>query len=338
MRRAPIAVLAVFAAGIAVAAPGFVPVEVTIRPIDEFTITDPENNYGTISFRGGFALSSGYQHFGALSGLEITPDGTLVAIADTGFWLTARLVESDGWLTGITDVAMAPLLDADGEEANRKASVDAEGLRLSRDRTSLLVSFEGDHRVARYPLAGDLGLATPTPVALPSLQGISANRGIEAVAVAPTDGPLAGATVIIAESARDSSGNSRAWVVDGPRAGAFSVRERDGFDITDAAFLPNGDLFILERRFSLSQGIAMRIRRLAGADIRPGATVDGPTVLFDDHLFQIDNMEGMVLRPQPTGDVMITLVSDDNHSLLQRTILLQFLWRETIPPLPPVRP
>ena len=66
--------------------------------------------------------------------------------------------------------------------------------------------------------------------------------------------------------------------------------------------------------------------------------MDGPTVLFDDHLFQIDNMEGMVLRPQPSGDVMITLVSDDNHSLLQRTILLQFLWRETIPPLPPARP
>ena len=33
MKRAPIAALAVIAAGIAAAAPGFVPVEVTIRPI-----------------------------------------------------------------------------------------------------------------------------------------------------------------------------------------------------------------------------------------------------------------------------------------------------------------
>ena len=74
----------------------------------------------------------------------------------------------------------------------------------------------------------------------------------------------------------------------------------------------------------------MRIRRLAADDIRPGATVDGQMVLFDDHLFQIDNMEGMALRQLPTGEVLITLISDDNHSLLQRNLLLQFVWRETI--------
>jgi len=66
--------------------------------------------------------------------------------------------------------------------------------------------------------------------------------------------------------------------------------------------------------------------------------IDGPVILFDDHLLQIDNLEGMSLRELPTGEVLITLVSDNNHSLLQRTLLLQFIWRETIPPEPVPRP
>ena len=61
-------------------------------------------------------------------------------------------------------------------------------------------------------------------------------------------------------------------------------------------------------------------------------------VIQDDHLFQIDNMEGMALRTLPSGDVLITIVSDNNYSLLQRTLMLQFIWRETIPPEPLQRP
>ena len=311
------------------AEPSFVAVEVTAYPIESFTIAERVNAHSEISFRGGLVLSSSYKHFGGLSGFDVTPDGRLVAVTDTGFWLTGRLIEEAGWLVGIEDLAMAPILGEDGEAANQKASVDAEGLRFDIRDGTVLVSFEQDHRVSRYA-ADDLGAAIPMPVALPPLTGLLGNRGIESVAIPPTGGPLGDAIVIISEKADDGAGGIRGWVVGGPRAGAFSVRREGLFDITDAAFLANGDLFILERLFSLSDGIGMRIRRLAADDIRPGATVDGQMVLFDDHLFQIDNMEGMALRQLPTGEVLITLISDDNHSLLQRNLLLQFVWRETI--------
>src|SRR5690606_12299796 len=143
-------------------------------------------------------------------------------------------------------------------------------------------------------------------------------------------GPLAGAIVIFSEDAGDGRNGLRAWVLDGPLAGEFSIRQDGQFNVTDAAFLPNGDLFVLERLFSLSEGIAMRIRRLSVEDIRPGAMVDGPVILQDDNLFQIDNMEGMALRELPAGGVLITLISDNNHSLLQRNLLLQFIWQESI--------
>jgi len=89
--------------------------------------------------------------------------------------------------------------------------------------------------------------------------------------------------------------------------------------------LPSGDVLLLERRFSLFRGgIAMRLRRIALADIKPGALVDGPILLYADMGYQIDNMEGLSTHRTAAGDLILTMVSDDNFSFLQRTILLQF--------------
>lgn len=335
MRRALLAA-ALLVSGTVGAGAQFVAIEIDASPIEQFTITDATTAYGEIAFRGGLVLRSPYRHFGALSGLEVRADGSLVAITDTGFWLTGQLTEEGDWLRGVTDFRMAPMRDADGDIANTKSSTDAEGLRFDPRNGTYVVSFENNHRVSRF--GSDLEEARPVPVALPSLAGLGGNRGIEAVAVAPEGGPLGDALVLFSESADDGNGGIRGWIVGGPQAGAFSVRRYGTFAITDAAFLPNGDLFILERNFSLSEGIGLRIRRLSVADMRPGAMVDGPVILFDDHLFQIDNMEGLALRERPDGSILITLVSDNNHNLLQRTLLLQFIWRETVPPEPTPRP
>jgi hypothetical protein len=40
--------------------------------------------------------------------------------------------------------------------------------------------------------------------------------------------------------------------------------------------------------------------------------------------YQIDNMEGAATHRTATGDFVLTLVSDDNFSPVQRTLLLQF--------------
>jgi hypothetical protein len=40
--------------------------------------------------------------------------------------------------------------------------------------------------------------------------------------------------------------------------------------------------------------------------------------------YQIDNMEGISVHRSAAGELVLTLVSDDNFSPLQRNILLQF--------------
>ena len=44
--------------------------------------------------------------------------------------------------------------------------------------------------------------------------------------------------------------------------------------------------------------------------------------------YQIDNMEGLSVHRAADGALVLTLISDDNFSMLQRTLLLQFTLAE----------
>ena len=71
-------------------------------------------------------------------------------------------------------------------------------------------------------------------------------------------------------------------------------------------------------------GIGIRIRRIALQSVAPGAVVDGPSIFEADLGNEIDNMEGIDAHVTPEGDTVLTMVSDDNFSMIQRTLLLQF--------------
>jgi hypothetical protein len=45
--------------------------------------------------------------------------------------------------------------------------------------------------------------------------------------------------------------------------------------------------------------------------------------------YEIDNMEGLSVHRGAAGETVLTLVSDDNFSIIQRTLLLQFTLAET---------
>jgi len=62
--------------------------------------------------------------------------------------------------------------------------------------------------------------------------------------------------------------------------------------------------------------------------IKPGALVGGPELIFADMGSQVDNMEGLSVHRDASGMVVLTLISDDNFSPLQRTLLLQFTLAE----------
>ncbi len=306
------------------------PARITVdaTPIASFLEISPDRTrFGDWAFRSGLVLSSGAAGFGGLSGLWRHADGIgLVALTDNAQWLTAELAYSGGRLSGLSSAALAPILGEDGVPLRRTRAYDTEGLAITGEGIAY-VGIERVHEVRRFDWARDgvqaRGVALPMPA---ETRDLPANGSFEAVAVAPPGHPLAGAVLAIAEEARSGeAAPTRGWVLTGPHRFEFEVARSSDFDITDAAFLPSGEMLLLERRYSPARGVACRMRRIAADAIRPGATIDGGIIFEADGTSVIDNMEGMALhRDAATGATVVTLVSDDNFSPLQRTVLLEF--------------
>lgn len=302
---------------------------VSARVLQGFKVSGKETRFGKLEFVGGLVLSSREPLFGAMSSIRFRPDGrNFVAVLDTGHWLTGQIQrDTNGKLVSVTGVKITPMLDAAGREPHRKMEMDAEGLVL-RDG-QVIVSYEQRHRIDVYP---DPGFATSRPVKriphlIPSGE-LRANGGMEALGLSPANSPLQGALVVVAEKSIDEDGNLLGAILEGPLKGAFTVSRHPSFDVTDSAFLPDGDLLLLERRFNLAEGVGVRIRRIPAATIKPGAVLDGPVIFEAGMESQIDNMEGMDVIAGPDGATHIILVSDDNHSFLQRNMMLEFRLNE----------
>ncbi|MEL6920908.1 MAG: esterase-like activity of phytase family protein [Pseudomonadota bacterium] len=306
-------------------ADGANPVDVTARPIANFLIGSDQRQFGRVTFKGGLEMVSRERHFGAISAVEIDDD-TAWLIADTGFWVRGRIDrDADGAPTGLSQLVFSEIKGAGGARFDEKWQVDAEGVAVNNDG-DLLISFERDHRIAKYRWSGgglDYLREEVPPVPLPELRQ---NQGFEGIAIAPDTFSHAQAVVGVTEKSLDEAGNIMGFVnPTGPaNAYEFSVKRTDGYDVTDVGFLPDGDMLLLERRFNISQGISMRLRHIEGSTLTKGGTVDGRTLLEADMRYQIDNMEGLAITPIGDKLVRLTIVSDDNKSLLQRSLLLEF--------------
>ncbi|NLR99067.1 hypothetical protein HGP17_19785 [Rhizobium sp. P38BS-XIX] len=301
------------------------PANVRAIEISNFKQGSSETRFGSLEFIGGLELSSDNALLGAISAIRFRPDQRqFISVLDTGHWLTGTIERDDkGRLKGITDARITPMIDRSGGIDPGRGAMDAEGLALRGNH--VLVSYEQYHRVDVYPDPG-FEISPPDgtlPLPLPQFE-LRSNRSLEALMIAPAASPLAGGAVTVAEDSLDDQGNMLAAILDGPLHGRFSVRHYGGFNVSDGVFLPDGDLLLLERRFGLAQGLGVRIRRIAGPDIKPGAVVDGRVIFKADTRDQIDNMEGIDVFRAADGSIHVILISDDNHSILQRSLMLEF--------------
>jgi hypothetical protein len=276
-----------------------------------------------LEYRSGLVLTSSFRGFGGLSGLRLDPKGErFIALSDKGGWFTGRIVYSGRQMTGLDDVDAAPMLGADGRPITARGWYDSESIAL--DGSLVYVGLERVNQVLRFDFSKGFtrsrGEVVPLP---PAAKKLPNNKGLEALVMVPKGLPLAGTLIALSERGLDANGNLIAFLVGGSSPGQFSVRRTDDFDISDAVLL-SGDLLILERKFSWLSGVGIRIRRIPLKSVAPGALVDGPSIFLADLGQEIDNMEGIDAHVTREGDTVLTMVSDDNFSMLQRTLLLQF--------------
>lgn len=302
-------------------------IDIRSKPIEAFDPRDPQRRrFGSLLFRGGLELSSTHKQFGGLSAIRIFGDGSrFLALTDKAQWLSGRILYRGEAPVGIAQAEIAPLLYGDGRPITGRGWYDTEA--MAEDAAGFVyVAVERVHRILKFDTGkrGLLARGSLVPVP-PDFAKLPSNKGIECLAVAPKGSAIAGALIAISERGLDAARNIRGFLLGGPKPGAFAVRASEDYDIVDCALTPDAaDLLILERHFSWRRGVAMRIRRVPVSRIAPGALVDGTILFSADMAYQIDNMEGLAAHRAANGDVVLTLVSDDNFSVIQRSILLQF--------------
>jgi hypothetical protein len=304
-------------------------IEVSARPLAGFDLRDRTRvQFGQLRFRSGLVLTSPYSRFGGLSSLRLDASGErLIAASDRGRWFTGRIVYRGKEMVGLTEVETAPMLGADGRTLASHGWFDTES--MARDGNWIYVGIERANRIVRFDFGRNgLRARAETVLAPADIRKLPYNSGLEALVAVPKGLPLAGSLIAISERGLDGDGNIKAYLIGGPSPGMFAVRRTESFDISDAALLPGGDLLLLERKFTMMNGIGIRIRRIARATIALGAVVDGPSIFDADLGQEIDNFEGLDVHVTAEGDTVLTLVSDDNFLAIQRTLLLQFTLME----------
>ncbi len=299
--------------------------QITAYPFSSFSPRDSERRlFGRLTFLSGMELRCPDPEFGGLSSGVIDADGLgFLAASDHAHWIKGRFVEQDGKLVGVERAVIAPMRAPDGRMMRRMRHFDTEG--MTRRGAEVFVSCERTHDIMRFDLSAGFKARAQLIEVPAGIKKLDFNLGIESIGFLPRQSAHAGALIALAERApRPHAGDDMPGWILGPGGGELRVKRRDNFDLTDVNFLPTGDMLLLERRYVPFLGLSFRVRRVPIGTVRPGATLDGEVLIEADLSEQIDNMEAMLVHQDAQGRAILTLLSDDNFSFLQRTLVLRF--------------
>ncbi len=297
-------------------------IKITATPIENFL---PENSektqFGKLEFIGGLELTSKNKNFGGLSGLRITEDGkTLFAVTDQGHFLKADIIrDSSGKISALERAEFSRLRDRKDDKLKGKSRADAESLEIFGNQ--FLIGFERKHRVDFFNQSnGKLKADSKSkPISFKRFN-FPNNKGPEAIAISP----LTKEVFVFAEYALDKKRQHQGFIVKDETITPIAITLTTGYSLTDAHFLNNGDLLILERFYTPITGQAMRIRKILSQNLKANTILSGEIIMQATSQMEIDNMEGLAISKMQDSSTRLTLISDDNFSRSQRTILLEF--------------
>jgi hypothetical protein len=298
-------------------------VDITATPVMVAGDSSPQAVNDQLELLAAFDLTGNTTSWGGISGASIAPDGgVLTVISDFGTWFRLPLRHDEsGRVTAVGAGTSGRLKDEHGDAIASKGVGDAEALMRGADG-SYYVSFEGWHRLWRYKPASDPLRATAKREARPKgMADLPPNEGVEAAALLHD-----GRFLLLSEGGYTESGDLKGWLGSGKRWAEISLAPAGAFRPTDLAVLPSGDLLMLERRVSVFGGFAARLSVIPAATVAPGARLAGREIAVIAKPLPVDNFEAVTARAAPDGSVLIYMLSDDNFSDMERTLLLQFRW------------
>jgi hypothetical protein len=287
------------------------PIQITAVPVDLKDAGAHPPLPASVAFAGGWRLTSGNTNFGGLSGMETLPDGDILTVSDVGafVWIGLSSGRPDG--TG----KLAYMRGQDGSHLSGKSDGDAEGLAL-RDGLAL-VSFERNHRIEAFDLGNCGADARAARVAhLPfdvAGRPIDENQGAEALSILPAGtlkfgfenfgGDPSPLGVVLSTGEGVLTGDTAANPPGYSLVGLDETTDETGQPVTVTLF----------RSYDPIRG-NRNIITWSTSDIR--IELKRPMT--------VDNFEGIAAEFVSADTLRIWLISDNNFSDRQQTLLYAF--------------
>ena len=276
---------------------------------------DPaQRQVGALEFIAAWELRSRNDDFGGISALTVLNDGRFVGIGDAGTVIGFGLT-NDG---RIDRSFIVPLPNLDGPSFNYKDR-DSEGIAYDPDSGQYWVSFEQRHAIRRYSkdFTRQTGQVHP-----PEMRDWPKNKGAEAI-IRLTDGRF----IVIAESIDDDTHKALLFAGDPVERRnsitPFRIRPPSGYRVTDAVQLPDGRIAVLNRAIGFPQGFSAKVSLLTLGTVRRDEIVSAKVIASLASPLLVDNLEG-IAGTREGEDNILWLISDNNFSIFQQTILMKF--------------
>ncbi len=287
---------------------------------------------GALSFAGGFHLTSSDAGFGGWSGLNMLDDGRLLAVSDDGRFLWIDLAADGVTPTG---AHMSEIRDASGKPFPTKVAGDAEGLAIYNGIA--LVSFEGDARVMAYDVttcgaaarAAPLGWNLNTAFKNSRIR-VDANLGVEGLAITDDGFLIAGIETQVKGESPFSIRPLETLPDFSFRIGAKSPelvgldQVSQGDDVRLFSLHRSSSAPLSSNAITFIETVLTRAKNTGGRAAQT-FTIKSSLILAEMNLLlTIDNYEGIAARRMPDGRIRLYVISDDNFSGRQRTLLMAF--------------
>lgn len=276
---------------------------------------------GAFALEGAWEMTSPHRHFGGFSALVPLDRGQLLAISDRGYFLCFA---PPGGAAASEPRLRTVLPDPEWQSWSR----DAESAAIEWAGGWIWIGWESTNRITRHALR----TGRWTEVRPPAMRSWGHNSGAEAMARLDD-----GRFVVLREAKMgwtEAYRHAALLFPDDPVSGAepvhFTLLAPRGFKPTDMAPLPDGRVLILMRK--LVWPVPARFTgRIAVADpamIRADEPWPARIVARLERPLPLDNFEGLAIVPREDGRVTVWLLSDDNGSAFQRTLL----WKLVVDP------
>jgi hypothetical protein len=271
-----------------------------------------------VSFVAGWHLTSPDARFGGLSGMEFTRAGNLVAVSDDGAWAWIG-IDPETPDHKPDSLRLGTMYGEDGNPLDDKTARDAESIAMGDDGLAL-VGFERDHRILAFDLegcgAGARGIAVTSWDSRPAglSKAIGDNAGAEGLALSGWGGLMV--------TLEENEGGTPFATLPDQGEPYFDRRLPTPGLLSTTGLDAEGDLYSVHRFYAPGIG-----NRIAVQSTRFGRTLEentNRTLLTLERPATVDNFEAITAKHQEDGSTLLAIMSDDNFSRDQRTLLLFF--------------